>query len=89
VLSEIAPWCAARPDIQIELGNEPNSKDASDDAAWKFRWFLKRRYVAPQSGGPGRSGDWYHFCDQLLDDDQRAYQLPTSAFDELRAGTSA
>src|SRR5215471_621032 len=34
VLEEIAPWYAARPHIQIELGNEPNSGDASDDAAW-------------------------------------------------------
>jgi len=182
VLREIAPWCAARPEIQIELGNEPNSKDASDDAAWVFRWWfietlkaVRDRYPLARIVSPGlienrqehwwrinqdafsmadsigfhayaffdfASNDtgqlqralqqlgaifpnkpwlgtelgindmatppstkarrygtlhhklpsqvaaaiWYHFCDQPLDADMRAYQLPTSAFGELRAG---
>ena len=181
VLDEIAPFYAVRPQIQIELGNEPNSTDASDDAAWLFRWWfietvkaVRERYPLARIVSPGlienrqetwwrinqdafsmadsigfhayaffdftstdtgqlqralqllgaifphkpwlgtelgindmatppstkatRYGTlhrklpsqvaaavWYHFCDQPLDADQRAYQLPTSAFDELRS----
>jgi hypothetical protein len=181
VLNEIEPWYAARPEIQIELGNEPNSKDASDDAAWLFRWWfietlnaVRKRYPLARIVSPGlienrqeqwwrinqdafsmadsigfhayaffdfTSGDtgqlqralqqlraifpnkpwlgtelgindmatppstkarrygmlrhnlpgqvaavtWYHFCDQPLNDDMRAYHLPAGAFGELRA----
>jgi hypothetical protein len=184
VLNEIAPWCAARPQIQIELGNEPNSQDASDDAAWEFRWWfietlkaVRERYPQARIVSPGlmgkrqetwwrinqdafsmansigfhayaffdfTSGDtgdlqralqqlgdifphkpwlgtelgindtatppgvkatrygalhrklpsqvagaiWYHYCDQPINADQRAYQLPTSAFPRLRAAGS-
>lgn len=182
VLAEIEPWLSTRPDCQIELGNEPNAVDASDDAAWAFRWFFletvaqvrarwpRARLISPglietrqqrwweicndafhQADAVGFhayayhdfvAGDteqiqraiqqllqffadrpwvatelgindpptppatkaqrysalhaklpshvaaacWYHYCLRPLDADQQAYQLPTSAFDELKAG---
>jgi hypothetical protein len=38
---EIRPWYAIRPDIMIEIGNEPNARWNSDDKfIWKWRYFI-------------------------------------------------
>lgn len=40
VQQEIAEWYAIRPDIYIEIGNEPNITRTDDDFFWKYRYFL-------------------------------------------------
>jgi hypothetical protein len=38
---EIRPWYAIRPDIMIEIGNEPNARWNDDDKfIWRWRYFL-------------------------------------------------
>jgi len=73
VLQEIQPWYNARPNLWIELGNEPNGYDASDDAAWTFRyWFIetvkavRSSFPAARIIAPGlienRQSDWWAIC---------------------------
>lgn len=40
VVQEIAPWYAARPDIWIELGNEPNVFPVTDKQMYDYAYFL-------------------------------------------------
>lgn len=40
VREEIAPWYAIKPDISIEIGNEPNINDPADEWIWKYRYYL-------------------------------------------------
>lgn len=182
VLDEVEPWLSIRPSLSVELGNEPNATDASDDAAWAFRWYfleaiaaVRQRWPAARLISPGlietrqqrwweicqdafsqadavgfhayayhdftpsdtgqiqraiqqlyglfpsrawaatelgindpatpaatkatrysalhaklpshvTAACWYHYCLHPIDGDQQAYQLPTAAFDELKAG---
>lgn len=78
VLFELQPWYDARPDVWIELGNEPNGYDPSDDAAWSFRyWFLETlaavRSACPQARivTPGliaeRQGVWWQICQDAFE----------------------
>jgi len=73
VLAELRPWCEARSTITVELGNEPNADDASDDAAWNFRyWFIESLNVVRESFpqarivSPGllenRQSEWWAIC---------------------------
>lgn len=78
ILAEIAPWCQARQQIWIELGNEPNNSNtnaanASDDAAWCFRyWFeqtllaVRQHYPSARIITPGlflnRQYEWWAIC---------------------------
>jgi hypothetical protein len=39
VLAEIEPWARIRPTLWVELGNEPNAADPSDQAAWDWRYW--------------------------------------------------
>jgi hypothetical protein len=78
VLEEVQPWYDARASIQVELGNEPNGYDASDDAAWNFRyWFLETvatvRAVFPAARivAPGliedRQSEWWAICQDAFE----------------------
>lgn len=78
VLEELRPWYAARSSIWVELGNEPNAFDASDDAAWTFRyWFLEAvetlRAAFPELRiiSPGlienRQEDWWAICQDAFE----------------------
>jgi hypothetical protein len=44
VVDEVRPWYAIRPDIMIEIGNEPNipniSHDSNEDFIWEYKFFL-------------------------------------------------
>jgi hypothetical protein len=40
VFDEIDPWYKARQDIYIEIGNEPNIRDSSNDYIYTYRWYL-------------------------------------------------
>jgi hypothetical protein len=40
VEQELTEWYRIKPDIIIELGNEPNIKNTDDDFFWKYRYFL-------------------------------------------------
>lgn len=41
VLAEVAPWLAIRPNLMIELGNEPNVIDTGADILiWRYRYYL-------------------------------------------------
>ncbi|HMQ33056.1 MAG TPA: hypothetical protein PKD53_20160 [Chloroflexaceae bacterium] len=40
VAHEIAPWYALKPDLMIELGNEPNVYNQDDDFIWRWAYFL-------------------------------------------------
>lgn len=73
VLEELRPWYASRPSMWVELGNEPNGYDASDDAAWTFRyWFIETvravRQTFPELRivAPGlienRQSEWWAIC---------------------------
>jgi hypothetical protein len=73
VMAELEPWYRTRPRIWFELGNEPNAYDASDDAAWTFRyWFLeaietlRKAYPCARIISPGlienRQEDWWAIC---------------------------
>jgi hypothetical protein len=42
VEEEIAPWYALKPDIMIELGNEPNVFNQDDQFIWNWTYFLER-----------------------------------------------
>ncbi|NJN15559.1 MAG: cellulase family glycosylhydrolase [Oscillochloris sp.] len=39
---EIAPWYAIKPDIMIEIGNEPNVYNQDDDFIWRWSYFLEQ-----------------------------------------------
>jgi len=78
ILNEIDPWYACRPAIAVELGNEPNGYDSSDDAAWTFRyWFLETaaavRVSFPQARiiAPGlieaRQSEWWAICQDAFE----------------------
>lgn len=73
VIGELQPWYAARPTIMFELGNEPNGHDASDDAAWTFRyWFIetvkaiRTHFPSARIISPGlienRQSEWWAIC---------------------------
>jgi hypothetical protein len=54
VEQEIAEWYAIKPDIMIELGNEPNVYNTDDEFIWRWSYFLdeaikKCRQVFPQA----------------------------------------
>lgn len=39
--AELAPWIQYKPDLMVELGNEPNiSGNWSNEAIWAYRYFL-------------------------------------------------
>jgi D-sedoheptulose 7-phosphate isomerase len=40
VEQEIAEWYSIRPDIMIEIGNEPNVYNQDDDFIWRWNYFL-------------------------------------------------
>lgn len=41
VEAELAPWIMYKPDLMVELGNEPNiSTGWSNEAIWAYRYFL-------------------------------------------------
>lgn len=42
VAQEIAPWYALKPDLMIELGNEPNVFNQDDDFIWRWAYFLEQ-----------------------------------------------
>lgn len=42
VVEELRPWVAIKPDVMIELGNEPNIKDVDP---WIYRWWLKESII--------------------------------------------
>ncbi|NTU80147.1 MAG: hypothetical protein HGA45_12200, partial [Chloroflexales bacterium] len=42
VEQEIAPWYALKPNIMIELGNEPNVFNQDDDFIWRWAYFLEQ-----------------------------------------------
>jgi hypothetical protein len=73
VVAELRPWCDARGDIWLELGNEPNAYDPSDDAAWNFQhWFSETATAVRQSFPqarivtpgltPDRQTEWWAIC---------------------------
>jgi hypothetical protein len=41
IQAEIADWYSIRPDIMIELGNEPNAYPADNKSVYEWCWFLK------------------------------------------------
>lgn len=41
VEQEITPWYKLKPDIMIELGNEPNVYNQDDDFIWRWAYFLE------------------------------------------------
>lgn len=41
VVAEIAPWYALKPDLMIELGNEPNVFNQDDEFIWRWAYFLE------------------------------------------------
>lgn len=42
VVEEITPWYALKPEIMIELGNEPNVFNQDDDFIWRWAYFLEQ-----------------------------------------------
>lgn len=40
IAAEIAPWYAVRPNIWVELGNEPDVDSPDDDFIWRYRFYL-------------------------------------------------
>lgn len=42
VEQEIAPWYALKPEIMIELGNEPNVFNQDDQFIWSWAYFLEQ-----------------------------------------------
>lgn len=73
VLNELAPWVEARPALTVELGNEPNASDPSDDAAWAWRYYfietmdaIRRRWPAVRILSPGlienNQDGWWSIC---------------------------
>jgi hypothetical protein len=78
VLAELRPWYDARSTIAIEIGNEPNAYDPSDDAAWNFRyWFIETlntvRESLPEARivSPGlietRQTEWWIICQDAFE----------------------
>lgn len=73
VLDELAPWYAANVALSVELGNEPNGYDPSDDAAWTFRYWFLETLTAVRSALPAariiapglienRQSEWWAIC---------------------------
>jgi hypothetical protein len=73
VLKELDPWVKLRANVWLELGNEPNNYDASDTAAWTFRWWFietlnacRARYPHAKIISPGlfgnRQREWWAIC---------------------------
>lgn len=42
VAQEIAPWYTVRPQLYIEIGNEPNLFGWDEDGCWAYRWYLEQ-----------------------------------------------
>jgi hypothetical protein len=42
VEQEIQPWYELKPEIMVELGNEPNVFNQDDDFIWRWAYFLER-----------------------------------------------
>lgn len=38
--AEIEPWVMYKPDVMIELGNEPNIANWTNESIWAYRYFL-------------------------------------------------
>jgi hypothetical protein len=73
VIAELSPWLEARAGLWVELGNEPNMYDDSDDAAWTFQWWfaetvrqLRDTYPTARIIAPGlcskRWDVWWNIC---------------------------
>lgn len=53
VVQEIGPWYTIRPDLLIEIGNEPNIHPQWDDGfAWVYRWHLQETINACRAAFP-------------------------------------
>jgi hypothetical protein len=42
VQQEIQPWYELKPELMIELGNEPNAFNQDDDFIWRWAYFLEQ-----------------------------------------------
>lgn len=78
VLEELRPWYSACPQLWVELGNEPNHHDASDDAAWVYcYWFfetvkaIRQTFPEVRIISPGlvenRQAEWWAICQDAFD----------------------
>lgn len=45
VQAEIQPWYELKPDLMIELGNEPNVFNQDDDFIWRWAYFLEQTII--------------------------------------------
>lgn len=52
VQAEIAPWYALRPDILIEIGNEPNIQPRGDDFIWEYTYYLAQTIIRCRTAFP-------------------------------------
>lgn len=80
VLTEIGPWYTVRPDIWIELGNEPNRAGWSEAQCWTYRYYLalsiaecrhafpRARLIAPAAllQPDTNPGRWLEICADIM-----------------------